>query len=69
VALVRIELEVRPGTEAPPRNVSGWFLAWPQHSDRPLVLWRGPSSTDWRAGCVVQRVDAWAGPLPDRGKR
>lgn len=58
--------DIRPGTEEPPRGVSGYFLVWTHLSDRPIVLYRGTLSTKWRNGCRVENVDYWCGPLPER---
>lgn len=58
-----IELEPRPGSEQP-RGVEGWFLVWLGPGARPVVLWRGLLSTQWRSGAMVlHHVVAWAGPL------
>lgn len=42
----------------------GYYVVWLHMSDRPVVLYWGEHSTEWRAGAVKQRVDAWMGPLP-----
>lgn len=62
---MRIDLEIHQGSEKP-QGVEGYFLCWQHCSDRPVVMYWGPSSTDWRYGFARQRVDAWAGPLPER---
>lgn len=47
-----------------PPTEPGWYVVRLRCSDRPLVLWWSRLSTQWRAGCQVQRVAAWMGPLP-----
>lgn len=48
-------------TGTPPEH--GYYVVLRYLCDRPLVLWWGG---EWRSGCVVVRVDAWMGPLPER---
>jgi hypothetical protein len=66
---MNIDLEIHKGSEEPPRGVAGYFLAWLHCSDRPIVIYRGTLSTQWRHGAQAVRVDAWAGPLPERTVR
>ena len=63
---MKIELDVHDGSEDPPRGVSGYFVVWLHLQDRPVILYRGANNPKWRSGCRVEKVDAWAGPLPER---
>lgn len=55
-------IEKTPATTPP--TVPGWYVVWIPWG-RPTVLWWGASSTEWRAGCVLQNVTHYAGPLPE----
>lgn len=41
----------------------GWYACKLRLGGRPVVLYWGSMSVDWRAGAAKQDVVAWLGPL------
>lgn len=64
---IELNLIVRPPADHP--TEPGYYLVWPHLSERPIVLWNGAHMAGWRQGAQALRIDAWAGPLPERPGR
>ena len=45
-------------------EIAGWYVCWLHLTERPVVLWWGAFSEDWRAGPMRVSVTHWMGPLP-----
>lgn len=63
---MKIEVEVVRSPATP--HEPGAYLAWLSGSRHPTVLCWSPLSPHWLRGATRVAVDAWAGPLPKRGK-
>lgn len=63
-AMTTITLEIRPPSARP--TTPGWYLVWQAMADYPTVVWNGAHAPGWRQGAQALKIDAWAGPLPER---
>lgn len=43
----------------------GWYVCWLHLGTKPVVLYWGTASTEWRAGASLMPVVAYMGPLPE----
>jgi len=46
-------------------EITGWYVCWLYLTERPVVLYWGVMSTEWRAGATRMPVVAYMGPLPE----
>lgn len=62
---MNLELEIQRMPELP--KEPGVYVVWLLGARFPVTLGWSRLSTRWLRGCVAVQVEAWAGPLPDRG--
>jgi len=54
----------RTDASTKPKSI-GWYVCWLHLGCKPIVLFWGERSTEWRAGATLMPVVAYLGPLPE----